>query len=81
MKWAIIQYCWVRPFTSFAAVIMNWVGIYCEQSWSPRFGSVWVCGASLVLDIPKLSHIDFNHRVYLRFRGHVLFDPTLHRHL
>ncbi|PVG04511.1 DUF300-domain-containing protein [Serendipita vermifera] len=41
-KWAILQYCWVRPLTTFSAVIMNMIGIYCEQSWSPRFGSVWI---------------------------------------
>ncbi|KAG8816887.1 hypothetical protein FRC19_011742 [Serendipita sp. 401] len=42
MKWAILQYCWVRPLTTLTAIILNWMGIYCEQSWSPRFGSVWI---------------------------------------
>lgn len=79
MKWAIIQYCWVRPLTTFASVIMNWIGIYCEQSWSPRFGSVWVRGADIKLDVPEPFHIDFDHRLDLGLCGNVLLDPVLPR--
>ncbi|KAG8794056.1 hypothetical protein FRC17_008341, partial [Serendipita sp. 399] len=42
MKWAILQYCWVRPLTTFAAIILDMMDLYCEVSWSPRFGSVWI---------------------------------------
>jgi hypothetical protein len=77
MKWAIIQYCWVRPLTTFAAVIMNWIGIYCEQSWSPQFGSVWVRGADIKLNASESSHIDFDHRLSLSLSSDVLLDPVL----
>ena len=79
MKWAIIQYCWVRPLTTFAAVIMNWIGIYCEQSWSPRFGSVWVREADIKSNVPEPSHVDFDHCLSLSLSSNVLPDPVLPR--
>lgn len=42
MKWGILQYCWIRPLTTLGAIILDKVGYYCESSWSPKFGSVWV---------------------------------------
>ncbi|KAH9060546.1 DUF300-domain-containing protein [Lactarius vividus] len=42
MKWGVLQYCVVRPTTTFAAVILNHIGLYCEQSWSPVWGHVWI---------------------------------------
>jgi hypothetical protein len=79
MKWAIIQYCWVRPLTTFAAVIMNWIGIYCEESWSPRFGSVWVREADVKLNAAEPFHVDFDHCLDLGLSSNVLLDPVLPR--
>lgn len=42
MKWGVLQYCVVRPTTTLAAVILNHVGLYCEQSWSPVWGHIWI---------------------------------------
>ena len=49
MKWGILQYCWIRPFTTLAAIILEQIGYYCEASWSPKFGSVW---ASIMQRLP-----------------------------
>ncbi|KAI0061163.1 DUF300-domain-containing protein [Artomyces pyxidatus] len=42
MKWGVLQYCIVRPVTTLAAVILNYIGWYCEDSWSPAWGHIWV---------------------------------------
>ncbi|KAH9973697.1 organic solute transporter Ostalpha-domain-containing protein [Lactifluus volemus] len=42
MKWGVLQYCVVRPATTLVAVILNHIGLYCEQSWSPAWGHVYV---------------------------------------
>jgi len=44
-------YAWLSFFdtsdvrTTLAAVILNHIGLYCEQSWSPRWGHIYVRGA------------------------------------
>jgi len=40
MKWGVLQYCVIRPTTTLAAVILNYMGLYCEDSWSPGWGHV-----------------------------------------
>ncbi|THH16253.1 hypothetical protein EW146_g4362 [Bondarzewia mesenterica] len=51
MKWAVLQYCVIRPTTTFAAIILNYVGLYCEQSWSPAWGHIYVSeNATAVLE-------------------------------
>ncbi|KAL5532097.1 hypothetical protein ACEPAF_5661 [Sanghuangporus sanghuang] len=42
MKWGILQYCVIRPLTTLAAVILDYVGLYCEDSWSPGWGHVYI---------------------------------------
>ncbi|KAI5119865.1 hypothetical protein M0805_000699 [Coniferiporia weirii] len=42
MKWGILQYCVIRPLTTLAAVILNYLGLYCEDSWSPGWGYVYI---------------------------------------
>ncbi|KZT69698.1 DUF300-domain-containing protein [Daedalea quercina L-15889] len=42
MKWGVLQYCVVRPTTTLAAVILNYVGLYCEDSWGPGWGHVYI---------------------------------------
>ncbi|TDL20066.1 DUF300-domain-containing protein [Rickenella mellea] len=42
MKWGVLQYCVVRPTTTLAAVILNHIGLYCELSWSPGWGHVYI---------------------------------------
>ncbi|KAI0685934.1 organic solute transporter Ostalpha-domain-containing protein [Cytidiella melzeri] len=42
MKWGVLQYCVVRPGTTLAAVILDYVGLYCEDSWSPGWGHIYL---------------------------------------
>ncbi|KAN0116110.1 DUF300 domain containing protein, partial [Russula decolorans] len=42
MKWCVLQYCVIRPTTTLAAVILNHIGLYCETSWSPAWGHVYI---------------------------------------
>lgn len=42
MKICILQYAIVRPVCTIAAVIMQYFGIYCLDSWAPYFGHIWI---------------------------------------
>ncbi|KAJ7782783.1 organic solute transporter Ostalpha-domain-containing protein [Mycena metata] len=42
MKWGVLQYCVIRPGTTLAAVILNYIGWYCDGSFSPRWGYVYI---------------------------------------
>ncbi|KAH7102170.1 organic solute transporter Ostalpha-domain-containing protein [Auriculariales sp. MPI-PUGE-AT-0066] len=41
MKWGVLQYCIFRPGCTLFALILEYMGYYCEESWSPRYGHVW----------------------------------------
>ncbi|KAH9927392.1 organic solute transporter Ostalpha-domain-containing protein [Amylocystis lapponica] len=42
MKWGVLQYCVIRPVTTLAAVILNYIGLYCDDSWSPGWGHIYI---------------------------------------
>ncbi|KAI1793466.1 DUF300-domain-containing protein [Ganoderma leucocontextum] len=42
MKWGVLQYCVVRPGTTLAAVILEYLGLYCEDSWSLGWGHIYI---------------------------------------
>lgn len=42
MKWGVLQYCVVRPGTTLAAVILDYAGLYCEESWSLGWGHIYI---------------------------------------
>ncbi|OBZ74228.1 hypothetical protein A0H81_05950 [Grifola frondosa] len=42
MKWGVLQYCVVRPTTTLAAVILDYVGLYCNDSWSLGWGHIYI---------------------------------------
>jgi len=42
MKWGILQYCFLRPTTSIAAVVLDLMGLYCVDSWSPGWGHIYI---------------------------------------
>ncbi|RDB24739.1 hypothetical protein Hypma_007940 [Hypsizygus marmoreus] len=42
MKWGVLQYCVIRPTTTLAAVILNYMGLYCEESWGLGWGHVYI---------------------------------------
>ncbi|THV07774.1 DUF300-domain-containing protein [Dendrothele bispora CBS 962.96] len=42
MKWGVLQYCVIRPLTTLAAVILDYAGLYCEDSWGLGWGHVYI---------------------------------------
>lgn len=42
MKWGILQYCVIRPLTTLAAVVLDYMGLYCEHSWYPAWGHLHI---------------------------------------
>ncbi|PPQ62953.1 hypothetical protein CVT24_006193 [Panaeolus cyanescens] len=42
MKWGVLQYCVIRPTTTLAAVILDYMGLYCESSWGLGWGHSWI---------------------------------------
>ncbi|KAF9524015.1 organic solute transporter Ostalpha-domain-containing protein [Crepidotus variabilis] len=42
MKWAVLQYCVIRPVSTLASVVLDNIGLYCEASWSPGWGHIWL---------------------------------------
>ncbi|KAJ3517263.1 hypothetical protein NLJ89_g614 [Agrocybe chaxingu] len=42
MKWGVLQYCVIRPTSTLAAVILDYVGLYCESSWGFGWGHVYI---------------------------------------
>ncbi|KAK7057504.1 organic solute transporter Ostalpha-domain-containing protein [Favolaschia claudopus] len=42
MKYGVLQYCVIRPTTTLAAVVLNYIGWYCEGSFSPRFAYIYI---------------------------------------
>ncbi|KAF8891733.1 organic solute transporter Ostalpha-domain-containing protein [Infundibulicybe gibba] len=42
MKWGVLQYCVIRPTTTLAAVIMDYMGLYCEESWGLGWGHIYI---------------------------------------
>ncbi|KAF9564817.1 DUF300-domain-containing protein [Agrocybe pediades] len=42
MKWGVLQYCVIRPTTTLAAVILDYMGLYCEDSWGLGWGHIYI---------------------------------------
>ncbi|KAJ3570906.1 hypothetical protein NP233_g4098 [Leucocoprinus birnbaumii] len=42
MKWGVLQYCVLRPLTTLCAVILDYLGLYCEQSWGLGWGHIYI---------------------------------------
>lgn len=42
MKWGVLQYCVIRPLTTLASIVLDYMGLYCEHSWSPGWGHLHV---------------------------------------
>ncbi|KAG9220647.1 hypothetical protein CCMSSC00406_0003746 [Pleurotus cornucopiae] len=41
-KWGVLQYCVLRPLTTLIAVVLDYMGLYCESSWSPGWGHIYI---------------------------------------
>ncbi|KZP19623.1 DUF300-domain-containing protein [Athelia psychrophila] len=68
MKWGVLQYCIVRPTTTLAAVILNYIGWYCESSWSPEWGYVYV---TIVISLSVTVAMYCLIQVYVPISGHL----------
>lgn len=68
MKWGVLQYCIVRPTTTLAAVILNYIGWYCESSWSPIWGYVYI---EIVITISVSVAMYCLIQMYLPISGHL----------
>ncbi|KZV88388.1 DUF300-domain-containing protein, partial [Exidia glandulosa HHB12029] len=42
MKWGVLQYSVLRPLCTLASVGLNYVGLYCELSYSPAWGHIYL---------------------------------------
>ncbi|KAF8200721.1 organic solute transporter Ostalpha-domain-containing protein [Pholiota molesta] len=42
MKWGVLQYCVVRPTSTLAAVILNYLGLYCQDYWGVGWGHIYI---------------------------------------
>ncbi|KAF8938857.1 hypothetical protein BGZ58_011307 [Dissophora ornata] len=42
MKWGILQYVPVNVLSTILTIVLQFNGSYCEGSWSPKFGHVWI---------------------------------------
>ncbi|KAG8955676.1 hypothetical protein FRC04_007667 [Tulasnella sp. 424] len=42
MKWGVLQYTVLRPACTLASLILNYIGWYCEASWSPIWGHIYL---------------------------------------
>ncbi|CUA74525.1 Protein LAZ1 homolog 1 [Rhizoctonia solani] len=51
MKWGVWQYCFIRPGSSLAAMILQQLNLYCESSWSWRWGHVYVVTVASVSSV------------------------------
>ncbi|CAE6461853.1 unnamed protein product [Rhizoctonia solani] len=51
MKWGVWQYCFIRPGSSLAAVILQQRNLYCEASWSWQWGHVYVVTVASVSSV------------------------------
>lgn len=60
--------------TTLAAIILNHIGLYCEQSWSPRWGHIYVRDAHfwIFLVSSDLVLADLGHHLNQCHDSHVL---------
>ncbi|KAG0324999.1 hypothetical protein BGZ99_001154 [Dissophora globulifera] len=42
MKWGILQYVPLNVFATVLTIVLQIQGAYCESSWNPKFGHVWI---------------------------------------
>jgi hypothetical protein len=42
MKWGILQYVPLQVMVTILTIVLQIRGNYCESSWNPKFGHVWV---------------------------------------
>ncbi|KAF9327440.1 hypothetical protein BG006_009258, partial [Podila minutissima] len=42
MKWGILQYVPLVVVASILTILLQYYGWYCESSWNPKFGHVWI---------------------------------------
>ncbi|CCL99783.1 uncharacterized protein FIBRA_01805 [Fibroporia radiculosa] len=68
MKWGVLQYCVVRPITTLAAVILNYIGLYCDDSWSPGWGHLYI---TVIMSISVTIAMYCLLQLYVPISGHL----------
>ncbi|KAF9922538.1 hypothetical protein BGZ65_009507, partial [Modicella reniformis] len=51
MKWGILQYVPLNVLITILTIVLEIQGYYCEASWNPKFGHVWI----LILNFTSVS--------------------------
>ena len=61
-------------------MILDYIGLYCEDSWSLGWGHVYVCSfrSRACFSLPDACSVDHVGRVGLGIYRHVLPDPSVH---
>ncbi|KAF9807731.1 hypothetical protein IEO21_08090 [Rhodonia placenta] len=68
MKWGVLQYCVIRPLTTLAAVILNYIGLYCDDSWSPGWGHLYI---TIIMSISVTIAMYCLIQLYMPIAGHL----------
>ncbi len=92
MKYGILQYAVIRPVyvfqpplrsvhrpkrrTTLIAIVLNYLGLYCASSWSPRWGYIYACH---LISNSACSNVfsALPNCIYFRHDSHVLPNPAL----
>ncbi|KAG0197864.1 hypothetical protein BGX28_008640 [Mortierella sp. GBA30] len=48
MKWGILQYVPLNVIGTLLTVILQYFGGYCQSSWNPKFGHIWIMGVNFI---------------------------------
>ncbi|KAG6831760.1 hypothetical protein H0H92_007912 [Tricholoma furcatifolium] len=67
-KWGVLQYCVIRPTTTLVAVILNYLGLYCEDSWGLGWGHIYI---SFIVSISVTIAMYFLIQLYITISAHV----------
>lgn len=62
--------------TTLIAIVLNYIGLYCASSWSPRWGYIYVCHLISNPACPNLF-LALPNCIYFRHDSHVLPNPAL----
>ncbi|KIM75790.1 hypothetical protein PILCRDRAFT_826947 [Piloderma croceum F 1598] len=69
MKWGVLQYCVIRPTTTLVAVILNYFGLYCNDSFSPRWGHVYI---TIIVSVSVSIAMYCLIQLYIPVAGHLV---------
>ncbi|TFK44434.1 organic solute transporter Ostalpha-domain-containing protein [Crucibulum laeve] len=74
MKWGVLQYCVIRPLTTLAAVILDYAGLYCEESWGLEWGHVYI---TIIISLSVTIAMYCLIQLYVPISSHLVFHKPL----